>query len=1003
MSVLEKISSSISSVFNSFSMLASTSLKQTVASYCDLQTADSDITYVTNSGALVSILKLEGITHLVGQAEFDQVMTAMQQSLQAVMSQPGHYMQVYFEYDNEAAAEEIHRILEPAARTAKRLDMSLEDLFSEREKFIASYCASESVFLVLTSSIEALTREQAKQSIKKRMKDAKEMNQPPIKVTQNVFAAAMDLRDQHESFIRLVENDLKLQHIVAEVLDVHTAGNFIRRSVDPDFTDESWKPVLPGDRVRVKMPKQPVTSLMDLAWPPLARQLMPRDAFNLNMKYTQIGDRVYASVFIHLFPKDIQPFYRLFSRMLMAEMPWRISFDIASDGLAKTGIKRILSSILAFTSSQNKLINNSLELLTYLNLNTDDSVVKLQVSAATWAPADEIDLLRSRVSMLAKAIEGWGSCDVSEGCGDPFAGVVSSMLGISSSSMATPSLAPLSDALYMLPLFRPASPWENGAILFRSPDGKPWPYQPGSSKQTTFIDLVYARPGSGKSVLSNAMNLAVCLSAGISRLPRISVIDIGPSSSGFISLLRDALPIDKKSLVAYHRLRMHPDYSINPFDTQLGCRLPMPQERSFLVNFISLLSTPIGSDRTYDGVPDMAGLIVDELYKHFSDAGNPNIYSSGMEEMVDIILEEIDFVTDAQTTWWEVTDALFLAGFIHEAMLAQRHATPVLADVTSICRLTAIEDLYGKIMAPTGEPLIHAFARMISGAIREYPIISQATKFDLGDARVVALDLDEVARSGGDAADRQTAVMYMIARYILARHYYLTEDNVYDMPETYREYHRERVSEIREDPKRIVFDEFHRTSNAQAVRNQVIVDMREGRKWKVQVALLSQSLDDFDDIMVEFATSVFIMDAGPEQAVQKTKKTFGLSDTAVQALKANVHGPSAAGATFLAQFATKEGLNTQLLTATLGPIELWALNTTADDVYIRNQLYQRVGPKNARALLASVFPQGSATKVLEEQYTQYKDAGNLMDESGKSGVLVEMIEGLVTRFHRKEY
>ena len=42
---------------------------------------------------------------------------------------------------------------------------------------------------------------------------------------------------------------------------------------------------------------------------------------------------------------------------------------------------------------------------------------------------------------------------------------------------------------------------------------------------------------------------------------------------------------------------------------------------------------------------------------------------------------------------------------------------------------------------------------------------------------------------------------------------------------------------------------------------QVIIDMREGRKWNVQIALISQSLDDFDKIMIEFATSIFIMDA----------------------------------------------------------------------------------------------------------------------------------------------
>ena len=76
------------------------------------------------------------------------------------------------------------------------------------------------------------------------------------------------------------------------------------------------------------------------------------------------------------------------------------------------------------------------------------------------------------------------------------------MLAVSGASIAPMSLAPFSNVLYMLPLFRPASAWKYGALLLRSPDGKLWPYQPGSSLQTTWIDIFYARPGSGKSVLS---------------------------------------------------------------------------------------------------------------------------------------------------------------------------------------------------------------------------------------------------------------------------------------------------------------------------------------------------------------------------------------------------------------------------------------------------------------------------------------------------------------------
>ncbi len=1003
MSFIESIASVFKSFGSSLSMATSMSLKQTMSAYCDLQTADSKYSFVNNDGSLLSVIKLDGLTKLVGEAEFQNCLAALQQALQTAMSQRGHHIQMIFEYDTDAIHGEISQALQPAANTAERLSLDLADVFAEKKQHLSRYCASESVFLVLTSTVAALTKEQVKQEGKRRAKENKDQGMPAIRVSQNINAAVRDLRDQHDSFVRLVVNDFKMQQFILTLLDVHEAGYYIRRSVDPEFTDTAWRPVLPGDKIRVKEPKQGIESIMDIAWPPLARQLLPRDAINHNLKVCQIGDRIYSNVYIHLFPQDIQPFHRLFSRLSMAKLPWRVSFNIVSDGISTVGMKKALSSILAFTSSQNKLLNASLELLQYTALNSDNSIVSLKVTLSTWAPADDLPMLRRRASILAKAVEGWGSCDVSEISGDAVGGTLSTALGVTQTSMATPSLAPLSDTLYMLPLFRPASVWKQGAVLFRSPDGKLWPYQPGSSQQTTFIDLFYARPGSGKSVLSNAINLAVCLSSGIQRLPRIAIIDIGPSSSGLISLLRDALPLEKKNFVAHHRLRMRPEFAINPFDTQLGCRHPLPQERSFLVNFLSMLATPIGSDKAYDGMPDMAGLVIDELYKHFSDENTPNVYAPGIEEMVDALLEEIDFVADQQTTWWEVTDALFLAGFRHEALLAQRHAVPVLADVTSICRLPAIVDLYGKIVTPTGEELIHAFSRMISSAIREYPIIAQVTQFDIGDAKVVALDLDEVARSGGDAADRQTAVMYMLARYVLARHYYLTEDNVKDMPTAYKSYHFERVQEIREDPKRIVFDEFHRTSSSKAVRDQVVIDMREGRKWKVQVALLSQSLDDFDDIMIEFATSVFIMDAGPEQAVQKAKATFGLDETAVKALKTRVHGPTSEGGTFLAQFATKAGVNTQLLTSTLGPVELWALNTSADDVIIRNRLYQRIGPKHTRLLLASAFPTGSASKLLDERYATFKDEGSLMDAESKGGVIGQLIEELVSRFHKKEY
>lgn len=978
----------------------STELKQTAESYCDLETADDTHTLVARDGSLLSVIRVFGVTKLIGQDEFDEIHTGLTQSLQATLKREGHAVQVYFCYDRDEVKPEIEEILSAAHSTARRLKLDLDDLFAERVNYISKYCAHEELYFVLWTRPGSLSGEQLGRATKDKLNFIRDKKIPPFKNGQNLLAAIPDLREAHNSFVRSMVTDLNALNIYCALLNVHSAVYAMRTSADPEFTAKEWQPVLPGDKIPIREMRPAAGEMSGLMYPPLARQIFPRDAKSLDLRTIRIGDRIYTPIFIDLFPQDLKSFIALFARTLPTRVPWRISFLIESGGLAALGFKSAMAGILSFSSAQNALIHDAIKLLREIDVNTDDAVVKLQVSMATWAPEGNIRLLRTRAAELAKAVEGWGTCEVSEVCGDVFAGVVSSLLGFSVNSVATPSVAPLSDAVYMLPFARPASAWEYGALLLRSPDGKPWPYQPGSAKQTTWIDLMYARPGSGKSVLSNAVNLALCLSGGITRLPRIAVIDIGPSSSGLISLIKEAMPPDQRHLVAYHRLRMTPDYSINPFDTQLGCRVPSPQDRGFLVNFVTLLATPLGAERPYDGISDMAGLVVDEMYKYLSDDAKAHPYTHGIEPIVDDILSEIGFVFDDRTTWWEVTDALFLAGFQHEAMLAQRYAMPLLADAAAICRTQVIEDLYGQVKAPTGEPLIQAFSRMISSAIREYPILSNITKFDIGDARVVSLDLDEVAKSGGDAADRQTAVMYMLARYALARHYYLTEDGITDIPEGYRDYHRQRVSEIREDAKRIVYDEFHRTSKARAVRDQVILDMREGRKWNVQIALISQSLDDFDPVMVEFGTSIFIMDAGPEQAIRRSTEIFGLSDTARIALKTRVHGPREGGATFLAQFSTKNGMNTQLLTNTLGPIELWAFSTTAEDARLRNKLYVKLGPKEARRVLANLFPSGSVKNLIEARLAVLKETVGMIQEGSNLSIADQLLDEILDAYSK---
>ncbi|NBW57485.1 type IV secretion protein IcmB [bacterium] len=980
------------------------SLGQSVSSYCDLETAESRYNLVATDGSLVSIFRVNGSTKLVGPEEYEKIMGHVHGALKTGLSQPGYNIQVYFEYDEKRSNEQIANILQPSINTAERLQLDLEDLFEERQQVLQQSCHFEQCYFVIWTLAVGLTGEQSQIAVSEKAAGIKKNKYPYLKYSQNLIAAIPQLRESHQSFVKILLNEMQTAGLHCELLDVYQALNKIRSSVDYPATSYDWQAFLPGDKLTMRFKEE--NDISSVFYPPLSQQLFPRDGEIIDLRTVRVGDLIYSTATIDIFPKDIKPFQDLFSRLQATKIPWRISYQLQSGGIKAMGIKPALAGILSFAGSYNKMISDVSELLRRIEVSSDEAVIQLRVGFTTWAECGDPKLLRARMSEMIKAVQAWGYCEIAEYSGDSFASFISTSLGLSKTHVADCTSAPLYEACTLLPVTRPTSTWTYGSIVFRSPDGKPLLYQPGSPQQTTWIDLIYARPGSGKSVLSNALNLGLSLQAGIIRLPRIAIVDIGPSSSGLISLLKESLPVHKRHYVSYHRMRMTPEYSINPFDTQLGSRFPTPQERGFLVNFLSLLCTPVGMTKPYDGISDMCGMIVDELFKIKSDQYEPTLYARGMMAEIDSCIDQLpEARIDERTSWWEITDMLFHGGFIREAYLCQRLAVPLLADSVQIARSSAVADLYGTMKAPTGETLVSAFSRMISAAVREYPILSRITAFDLGEGRVISLDLDEVAKSGGETADRQTAIMYMIARFILAKDYYLSADNLNDFPTAYHGFHGERIREIREDAKRIVFDEFHRTSKAQAVRNQVLMDMREGRKWKVQVCLLSQALDDFDKVMVEFGTSIFILDAGPKTAIEKSVSTFGLSATDEIALSTRVHGPRAGGATLLAQFATKSGIYTQLYTLTLGPIELWAFNTTSEDAYIRNALYLKIGPKKTRQLLAKLFPSGSAASVVVERLENRKgkatQQGLISDPEKEKGSILEEMVAEILEYYKK--
>ena len=259
----------------------STSLKQTTASYCELQTADSPHTLVAHDGALISLLRIRGVNALIGKEEFERIQRGLQHSLQTTMSRPGHTIQVFFTYNKDTIKDEITSLLRTAKQTAEQLQLELDDLFKERTDYLAKYCAQEDVFLVLWTKPTSLTSEQSRRAAKEKQKMIKQENIPAFRFTQNLIAAIPDLRESHDSFVRAISNDFQSLGIISDVLEVHEALMYIRQSVDSTFTDRAWRPFLPGDKITIRELKKTTGAISDILWPPLAKQLLPRDAENL--------------------------------------------------------------------------------------------------------------------------------------------------------------------------------------------------------------------------------------------------------------------------------------------------------------------------------------------------------------------------------------------------------------------------------------------------------------------------------------------------------------------------------------------------------------------------------------------------------------------------------------------------------------------------------------------------------------------------------------------------
>jgi len=984
-------------------------LKFEIGHYCDLESVEIDDdgsgAVVGKDGSMATIVRYEGFKTMMSVEDFNDAIERLTLSAQSYLGTKGHQIQVVFDREDDAT-EEMGERLSASYQTAKRLQIDAADLLKESTTVLNRFCCAEAVYFVLWTRPSLLQPVETK--LYRQEQSALVGKVPPMRDAQNPLRTIRFLVDKHDAFVNKFVGDIRNMRGSARVLDVRPALCEVRRSLFRAVTPTGWAPALIGDKARVRWQEKPSKDVSAAIPHPLSKQLMPLDAFNGSRKggfgvtdtrAVRIGGRIYAPCFVSTFPLRPLIFDSLFRDLNAATtktqfgvkpMPWRISIMIEGDGLSGLGLRKVFAGILGLTSESNRNLVRSANVLTAYKQN--GAVVKVQINATTWVDYGEEKELMLRRAKLVRALTGWGDANVNEETGDPTAGMVSCAIGMSYNSIAPATAVPLEDILSMLPITRPASPFSGGHVLFRTMDGKLLTYEMFSAEQRTWITLLFAGPGAGKSVLLNRLNVEMCWAGGLSRLPFICVIDIGVSSSGFISLIRENLPPELQHLCLYTRLQNTPQYTINPFDTMLGCRFPLERERDYMANFLTMLATPPESAVAEKGMRQFAGLVVDAMFRQLSDEnerGTPREYTHGADPIVTKAVDELGVNYTETTKWWTIVDTLFKRGALHAAYCAQRYAMPTLTDAVRAAADPTVVREFDQLVN-SGISVPDQFKLMISSAIAEYPIFAGQTVFDVGEARLMAIDLNDVVTTGSAAAKKKAALMYMTARNLFVKKIAISEEDLPYLPAMYRPYHTDRFNEIKEDFKRLAFDEFHKTGGDPMLAEQAMTDGREGRKWGLEVILSSQLCEDFKGLS-KLATTILILDAGNVQTRGTIKETFGLSDAELSSLVNHVHGPSpdGSGATFLAKFQTNEGEFSQLFTSTMGPQMLWGLATGQEDRVVRDILYKRLGAAEARRALAWRFPSGSCKSFVGKlrQRAKSESATGWIDDAAVTSIL----------------
>lgn len=973
-------------------------LGHTFAGMSPLHSVETRGSFACADGSLMSMIAIGGVNTVIGGPEYESVVTKLHDVLSPYFVDAGHILQWVHYDDPELIHHELDEMMAPYEAAAKRHEMDLGAVFRERKSKLGQYCSTEWTYWTVWTFPAVLSPQEKRRAVaeRARLKAGQKGQSVPYQSfhAQDSTMVVEGLRNRHFSLVNKIVQELNTARrggvgYYAAVIGCDPGAHLLKKTFAAHLAPTHFKLWEPNKLPPVRVLREPIDD-RGVLWPLVSEQLFGVTGEDLG-DLVRVGNKYYGAVTIQLGPMERQSFDSLLVRAkaAMQRMPWRVTCTLSGAGLGPLIWRNVAARMFGFSSANAPIADafNHLERL----VKDGVPVASMRYVFSTWGDSEE--QARDRMAALSRVVQGWGQCQVSDYSGDtPFA-VLSSVGGATYDNPANWSAFELSECVKGFPM-RPRSPWSTGGMLFRTSDGRLMPMQPGQAVQQVAVELVVAPMGYGKSVLLNARHLAHILSPRAEKIPLLAVIDVGPSSLGIITTVRNSLPEHLKHLAVYAKLRNERtalDCRINPFDLHLGFRFPLARDRDSLINIVALLATPADS-KPADELYELVARLIDYAYLRTAES-YPSLYEEERDRLVDDLIRKGVIELPVRATWYEVTDSLAAKGLIYEAIRAQRFAVPTIGDMLGALKSKQITDLYS-----SREDLISQCYRMISSAMQDMPILSSPTTFDVGSARVISIDLDDVAKGIGAAGLKQAGACYLLAMSVATKRFSLRDDDIHASvcPVMYHDYHRHEIRDNMSAPMQLSFDEAHRTVRLPPVKRQVELECREGRKRGINIMLASQSIDDIPEVIAkELSNGIYIL-GGSHDAAKNYAEIFGLDETQKQVIERYANGPKSEGSTMLVIHNTSEGKSSHMVTLTLGPVELWAYSTTPEDTRLRAAVGKLMGGAEALLALAMVFPGGSARALVEERELAAGD-----DKFGRHEPVVDIIGREVADMYRR--